>query len=368
MKLIILRTNLIEGLNSIERAVSENSNLPILKNILIKADSGGIVFTSTNLELAVEYQIPGKVVEKGETTIPFSIFNSIIKNLNSERINLEEKNKKFLINTDNYEAVIQAQDYKEFPIIPTIANKNKKLKINIGDFKEALGGVIIAAQYSDIRPEISGVYFNYSDDSFVLAATDGFRLSEVKINSKTIQNEIGEFSAIVPLKTASELMKSFNKDDVLEISFDPNQVLFGAKNEKIISRLIDGNFPDYKAILPKQTHNEATVNKTELINAIKLASAFAGRANDITLKIGDGKKTLEVYSVDNSLGENCYKIPVKLKGEKFSLVFNWRYLLDGLKIYKNSEVILGVNSPDRPVVIKTPTETNMVYVAMPIKS
>jgi DNA polymerase-3 subunit beta len=368
MKLIILRTNLIDGLNSVERAISESSNLPILKNILIKIDGGSIVFISTNLELAVECIVPGKVIEKGEITIPFSIFNSIIKNLNSERISLEEKNKKVVISTDNYEAVIQGQDPKEFPIIPPIINKNKKLKINTNDFKEALGSVIVAAQYSDIRPEISGVFFNHSDNIFTLVATDSFRLSERKIDTKLIQTDLDDFSAIIPLKTASELMRFFSKDEILEISIDPNQILFSTKNEKIISRLIDGNFPDYKAVVPKQTQNEVVVDRNELINALKLASAFAGRANNITLKIGDGKKTIEVYSVDNSLGENCYKIPIKLKGEKFSLVFNWKYLLDGLKIYKNNEVVLGVNSPDRPVVIKTPTEPQLIYVAMPIKS
>jgi len=351
-----------------ECAISESLNLPILKNILIKTNGDGIVFTSTNLELAVECVISGKVIEKGEITIPFSIFNSIIKNLNSERISLEEKNKKVVISTDNYEAVIQGQDSKEFPIIPPIANKNKKLKINTNDFKEALGSVIIAAQYSDIRPEISGVFLNHLDNTFTLVATDSFRLSERKIDAKLIQTDLDDFSAIIPLKTASELMRFFGKDEVLEISIDPNQILFNTKNKKIISRLIDGNFPDYKAVVPKQTKNEAVVDKNELINALKLASAFVGRTNDITLKIGDGKKTMEVYSVDSSLGENCYKIPIKLKGEKFSLVFNWKYLLDGLKIYKGQEVILGVNSPDRPVVIKTLTEPLLVYVAMPIKS
>jgi DNA polymerase-3 subunit beta len=154
----------------------------------------------------------------------------------------------------------------------------------------------------------------------------------------------------------------------LEIFVDPNQVLFDAQNEKMISRLIDGNFPDYKAVIPKQFQNEAVLDKNELINALKLASAFVGRANDVMIKIGEGKKVLEVYSADNTLGENCYKIPLKLKGDKFSLVFNWKYLLDGLKVYKNNEVILGVNASDKPVVIKTISEPFLVYVAMPIKS
>ena len=367
MELIILRTNLLEALGLVERAISENINLPILKNVLIKAHGSKIDFISTNLELAVECSIPGKVVRGGEATAPFSVFSSIVRNLNTERITLEEKNKKLVVSTENYEATIQIQDPKEFPIIPSISNKAGSIKIKAGELKNALGKVIIAAQYSDIRPEISGVYLNYSDDVLTLAATDGFRLSERKIDSKQVHSDLDNASVIVPLGTAAEISRMASGNDDLEILIDSNQILFSTADKKIISRLIDGTFPDYKAVIPKQVQNEAIVERGELINALKLTSAFAGRANDVTLSVGENKKFLEIYSADSALGENRYKIPTKLKGEKFSLVFNWRYLLDGLKIYDGNEVVLGVNVPDRPVVIKSNTEPQQIYVAMPIK-
>ncbi len=366
--MIILRTNVLDGLGSVERAISDNTNLPILKNILIKIRDNKIIFVSTNLELAVESSVSGKVIEKGEITIPFQIFNSIIKNLNTERITLEEKGKKLIISTDNYEASIQIQDPKEFPIIPTIANKKNNLKISVGDFKEALGSVIIAAQYSDIRPEISGVFLNFSDGALTLVATDGFRLAERRLSQKQTQSNMEDVSVIIPLKTATELMRMFNKDQEMEIYIDSNQILFSTENEKLISRLIDGSFPDYQSVIPKQTPNEASAEKNELINALKLASAFSGRANDVNLRVGENKKFLEIYSADSAVGENCYRVPIKLKGDKFSLVFNWRYVLDGLKIYRGSEITLGVSSTDRPVVIKSATEPHLTYVAMPIKN
>ncbi len=369
MNLIILRTNLLDGLGSVERAISENTNLAILKNVLIKIQEGKINLISTNLELAIESAVSGKVIEKGEITVPFAIFNSIIRNLNTERVTLEEKNKKLVISADNYEASIHGQDPKEFPIIPSISNKDACLKINVGDFKDALGSVIIAAQYSDIRPEISGVYFHcFPGDGLTLAATDGFRLSERRIIQKQTESSAGDISIIVPLKTASELMRMFNNDEEMEMRVDPNQVLFNTQDKKIISRLIDGTFPDYQDVIPKQTPNEVLLDRDELINALKLASAFAGRANDVSMRVSDNKKFLEVYSADSVLGENCYRVPVKLRGDKFSMIFNWRYLLDGLKIYKNSEITLGVNSSDRPVVIRDQNEPRQVYVVMPIKS
>lgn len=367
MNLIILRTNLLDGLGSVERAISENTNLPILKNILIKIKENKIIFVSTNLEMAIESSISGKVMEKGEITIPFSIFNSIIKNLNTERVTLEEKGKKLIVSTDNYEASIQIQDPKEFPIIPTIANKDKKITMGIPDFKEALGSVIVAAQYSDIRPEISGVFLDFSDGTLKFAATDGFRLAERKLPFKQSQSNMDEVAVIVPLKTATELMRMFNKDQEMEIRVDSNQILFSTESEKMISRLIDGSFPDYQSVVPKQTQNDVSAEKSELVNALKLASAFSGRANDVNIRVGENSKFLEIYSADSAVGENCYRVPIKLKGDKFSLVFNWRYILDGLKIYKGNEIIIGVNSSDRPVTIKSPTEPNLIYVAMPIK-
>ncbi len=367
MKLIVLKTNLVDGLGTVEKAVNEGSNLPILKNILIEAGGGKIVFVATNLELAIEYLIPGKVMEEGEIAAPFSLLNSIIRNLAAERISIEEKDKKIVITTDNYEATLQGQDPKEFPIIPVVQDRAHRLEFNTASFREALGNVIVAAQYSDIRPEISGVYLEYSGGEAVLAATDGFRLAEQKLDQSSVKTDVEKISAILPLKTATELLKMFKEQRELIMAVEPNQVLLSAPNEKVISRLIDGSFPDYKAVIPKNPPHEVVVERQELINAVRLASSFSGRANDITLRSGDNKKHLEVYATDSALGESSYKVPAKLTGEKFSIVFNWRYLLDGLKIFSGADITLGIHSSERPVLLRNHKEPHLIYVVMPIK-
>lgn len=367
MKLIILKNNLLEALNSVEKAIGDNVNLPILKNFFLEAGEK-ITLSSTNLELAIKHSISGKISEIGSITLPFAIFKNIVLNLNSERITLDQKEKQLLINAENYEAILQGQSPKDFPIIPEIQNKDQSLKINAGDFKEALSQVIIAAQYSDIRPEISGVYFDFDDGFLTMVATDSFRLAERKIESQKINSTIKKFSVILPLKTASEILKIINNpEQEIEIFIDPNQIVFKTESQEIISRLIDGNFPDYQAIVPKEIHTEININRQELMNAIKLASAFVGRANDITIKIGENKKFLEIYSSDTVLGENRYRIPIKHKGDAFTAVFNWRYLFDGIKIYKSEEVTLGLNAPDKPVMVKNSTELNLMYIVMPLR-
>lgn len=369
MKLIVLKSNLLESILSVERATGGSSSLPILKNVLLKTEEGKIILTATNLELAITHSFSGKIIENGEITIPLAIFSSIVRNLNSERITLELKGKKIYITTENYEAVIQGQDTKEFPIIPELHNKTQYLQMSASVFTEAINSVIVATQYSEIRPEISGIFVCSESNAVTLVATDSFRLAERKLDSNQIKSTLNGTKVIIPLRTAEEVLKIFSSkpDENINIFIDPTQILFKTETIKAVSRLIDGNFPDYQSIIPKQIKTEVFVPRQEFINAVKLTSSFSGRANDISISVGDNKKFVELSSSDSALGENHYKVPIRLKGEKFDLVFNWKYIIDGLKIFKGKEVMLGVNSPDKPILIKSLEEQHLFYVAMPIR-
>lgn len=371
MKLIALKSNLIEAISSVEKAVDDGQNLPILKHILVKTEDNKIMFTGTNLELAITHTFSGKIIEGGRVAIPLGIFSSIIRNINSERITLELKNKKMFITTDNYEASIQSQDEKEFPIIPSIHNTTQFFETNTKNFASILNSVIVATQYSEIRPEISGVFINSTERGVAFVATDSFRLAELFADSSQFKSNFTEqVRLIIPLRSADEVLKIFNsqEEEVLKIFIDPTQILFKTQTIEAVSRLIDGNFPDYQTIIPKQTKTEMIASRAELVNAIKLTSSFSGRTNDITLEVGDSKKYIEFSSSNNTLGESLYKIPVRIKGDKFKLVFNWKYLLDGLKAFKSEEIIFGVNSPEKPIVVRSQQEPYLIYVVMPIKN
>src|SRR3989344_1469806 len=372
MKLIILKNHLVDGLFSLERSVSENPNLPILKNFLIKTEDNKILFSATNLEIAVTSIVPGKIIESGETTAPFSITNNIVKNLVAERVSVELKNNKLIISTENYEALLQSQETKDFPIIPDVRNKNSFFEIDIELLKEGLSSVVVATQHSDIRPEISGVFLSLSrNDGLVLVATDSFRLSKKTINLESFETKmLEETSAIIPLKTAAEVLRIFKKEEgKIKAFIEPNQIVFETTSAKLTSHLIDGKFPEYETVIPKNTPTEIIVEREEFINAVKLVSSFSGRINDLNLKVADNKKSLEIGSASSSLGENKYTVPARVKGEKISIVFNWKYLLDGLRVYRKSpEIILGVTSSDRPAVVKSLNEPTLVYVVMPLKA
>jgi DNA polymerase-3 subunit beta len=368
MKIIILKENLKDGLNSIMRAVSENNNLPILKNILIKTVNNKIKLTATNLELAISKNVSGKIIEDGSITVPFSVFNGIVSNLDSEKVNLESKSSNLILKTDNYEAAIQGLSEEEFPIIPEIGNVNNSLKIESSVFNEAILKVINCAQISEIRPEISGVLFDFQISSLKLAATDGVRLAEKTLFDKDYKADFTRgFKSIIPLKTIQEVPRIFNNGE-LHIYFDSNQVLFKDEDTEIISRLIDGTYPDYDPIVPKKFETECVISRESFVNAIKLVSNFSGKINDVKLKSKEGKKVMEVSSSTQQLGENHYLVPMKSKGEEFEVIFNWRFLLEGLKSFDFEEVIIGLNGDQHPAIIKSQKDFSYFYILMPIKN
>ncbi len=369
MKLIILKSNLKEGLGAVERAAQESVGLPILKNILIKAENNALKLTATNLELAVSCKLTGKIIADGGVTVPAGILSSLINNVNNERISLEKKDNALLFKTDNYDAVIQGINEEDFPIIPKAGNESEYIKINSAVFKDALNKVINAAQFSDIRPEISGVLFDFQLDFFKLAATDSFRLAQKTIPASEFSttNKKG-FKIIIPLKTSHELLRLLKDDNPLFIYNDQNQAVFKCGDLEIISRLIDGSFPDYDSIIPAEIDSEVVIDKNQFIEAMKLAGAFSGKSQEVKLKSKNDKKVLEVFSADHSVGENHYLIPAKIKGGEFNIAFNRRYLLDGLKNHNSENVVFGVNGDSKPSIIKTPNDTSFFYLLMPIKT
>jgi DNA polymerase-3 subunit beta len=367
MKIIALKNKLVEALNAIERATGNNPSLPILKNVLVQARENKLSVSATNLEFAVTYLFSGKIVESGDVTVPCPLLLSLIKNLTSERVTLELKGKKLLILTENYEASLQSQEVREFPIIPRISDSVHNIETTTRSFSEALSGVISATQFSEIRPEISGVLV-YREHGVYFVATDSFRLAERRFDSFKSESIEG-VRAIVPLHTAEEALRIFSvlEDAPLTISFDQTQILFKTTEVEMISRLIDGKFPDYRAIIPKETKSEIVVERNEFIQALRLVSAFSTKINDVKIEVGEGKKHIEISSSNSSLGENIYKIPIKLKGDSFSITFNWRFLIDGLKSFSGDEITLGVNSGDRPALLRDHSDKTLLYVVMPLK-
>lgn len=365
MNIVVIREKLKEGLDIVSRAAGEGNQLPILKNILLEANKNKITLVATNLEIATTCSVMGKIIEDGKITIPGSLFSGLIGALQSERINISLKDNSLEIKSDNYKAKIQGASAEDFPIIPGLKEKNEHIEIEQSVLKEALAQTVIATQFSEIRPELNNIFLSFSIDFLVFAATDSFRLAEKKISDKQFKtNMADEWTCLLPLKTANELLRILKDEGVVKIFKDESQILFETEQWECISRLGEGRFPEYKQIIPKTFAAETVVERSEFMSAIKLTSVLSSKVNEISLKPRD--KAIEIVSGDESAGENDYLLSAKMGGKMKPVGFNWKYLSDGIKALKGNEVYLGLNDENKGVVIKAPNEPSYFYILMPI--
>ena len=367
MKVVILRNNLKEGLDVTGRSIGINNNLPILKDVLIEAEENQIKLIATNLESAITFLISGKIIEKGKIAIPYGIFSDLISNLKSERLDLEKKQKKLEIKTDNYQAIINGDSPEEFPVIPQIKTE-EYIELNSLLFKESLEQLIISVAEQSVRPELETILFYLKEDNLKMVATNGFRLSEKTfIPSDYKSNLKSELKVLIPLRTAQNLISVIKTDEPLKIYFDNNQVAFKTKHLSLISRLIEGSYPDYEAIISKSFQTETVLNRQEMIQALRVAGIFSDQGDEVKLKISKEKKSIELISNNQIAGENNYFLASKTKGEPLEIGFNWQYFIDGLKAIKSGdEFFLGLNGNNKPALIKSITDNSFIYLLMPI--
>ncbi len=365
MKIIVMRENLKRAFSDIEGGIGNGVILPILKNILISTEKGRIKMCATDLEVAITSWVNGKIVDEGGITIPASVFGAVLNNITEPKLELDSTDSKLKIKSDKSENVIQGIKNSEFPIIPQIKSDNF-IEIKSDLFKKSLNQIINAASPANRRVELNGILF-FLNNELKLVATDTFRLAEKTIKSNEFQTNITELKAIVPLRVIQEFLRICKEDKKIKIYFDPHQILFDLEDVQIISRLIEGSFPDYQAIIPKNYITTVLVNKESLYEAIRLAAIFSSKINNVNLKLKSPNKII-VFNEESSIGENKSELDAEVEGENQELIFNWHYFLDGLKGIDGENVLLGFNGDVKPVLIKSTNKDDYFYILMPIKN
>ena len=373
MKLTILTHELKKGLNYTERLTGKNLTLPILNNVLIEALPNFLKISSTDLETGIEWWGLCKTEEEGKITVPAKILTQVINNISDEKIEIENKNDTLFIKTKTFRTQIKGYTSDDFPIIPQFS-KEDFIEINAQELKDGLVDVVDIASVSQIRPEISGIYFVFKKDLVNLVATDSFRLVERTLQSSNYKNSFNdEIKFILSQKTTKEVINILQENTgSVKIYYSESQILFETNlNEvdhpeiNLISRQIEGNYPAYKEIIPKEYKTRIIVDKDFLIKQIKLAGLFAGKINEIKIKNDD--KNLEILSQDLELGENSSILEAKIDGEPVEISFNYKFILDGVSRVKTKNAILELQGASGAGVIKAEEGTDYIYVVMPIK-
>lgn len=369
MKLQILQENLKSGLFVVGHIAGKNPNLPILNNVMIDANEGNIRLVSTNLEIGVSCLLRGKVDQAGTFTVDAKIFNDFISVLPNKKIDVNLDGEKLHIETDGYQTKINGQNSEEYPLIPTV-ERSLGFRVDLQKFKEALAQVIFAVSNSNTRLELTGILLNFIQNKIVMVSTDSYRLAEKSLEVKRIGE--GDVSVIIPAKTMQEVLRiiggSKSSISEIEVYINENQILFTYDSIEIVSRLIEGQYPDYKQIIPNASKTEAKVVVSDLSRAIKAASLFTkSGVNDINLDLPLGKNKLIISSASGQTGENITELEAQVGGEDNGVVVNYRYLMDGLNSANNDIVEIKVVDGNTPLIIRPQGIDDYLYLIMPIK-
>lgn len=377
MQFSIKRDYFQKAISKVDRILAKNPSLPILANILIKTDKNRLIIASTNLEISIKTFVKAKIHKEGGITIPVRVIHGFLNNIKDEIIEGEVSKDEFIIKTEKHQIKIKGMSQDDYPIIPENPKENY-IKIDSGKLNENIANVLISVAHNNTRQELNGVNLNFKKDKIVLASTDGYRLSEVKIDldKNKINKEYFIFientpSIIIPALTLNEIQKNLTEGEI-EIMIKQGQLFIGDNSTKIISKLISGNYIDYQQILPKKYSIEIKIDKNELLKALKI-SALVSRDNNGEIKINNSKnkKNLEIIASSSEAGENYSQVLADISGGEFKVLFNCNYLIDGLGVVKEDQVVIKLNQEKSPALLKgmdkkEKEDTKFSYIIMPI--
>jgi len=366
MKIVCLQENLKNSLGFVQGIVGHHLTLPILNNVLLQADKSNLQVMATNLEMAMVIDLAARIEISGSLTVPARLMVNLISSLKEKKIALESRpNNNLFIKTQNYQANLRGLASKDFPLMPKI-DKQYSFKIPATAFKIGLAGVINSVALTETRPEISGVLFVVSQGELKIASTDSFRLAEKRVKIEGVVNAESS-QVIIPAKTIQELIKVLSvMEKEVEVVVGASQILFNCHNIKLISRLIEGAYPDYQAIIPQDFQTQVILDKKEFLEMVKIASLFSSKINDVTVLVDPKKSQVEISAQNIDVGENQINLNAEISGQAVKVVCNYRYLLEGLSNILSPRVFLGFNGSAQAFVMKPVQQKGYLYLIMPL--
>lgn len=367
MKISVQATDIKRALQIAIKGVSTKPHLPILSGILLRARNGEVSLTTTDLELSFWVRMVASIDEEGEVVVPARIFGEVIGSFVAGKIEISVNDLKMSLKTEGVDTEIVCQSTESFPSIPR--SGKSQMVVKSGEFRQKIDRVNISSAKDDTRPVLTGVLWEVERDSAVLAATDGFRLSmdEVSISKNEVE---GKQKYVVPSRSLLEVSKTLSElqVDTFGMEFDKNdhQVLFSMKEVEISSRLIEGEFPPFRQIVPNTYKLKMSVKKDDLVVAVKRANLFAkDLANVIRIEVKENK--LVVMSENTQVGKNSTEIEAGIEGEEMVMAFNAKYLIDYLSVVTSESVEWETEGELKPSVFRDAKDSQWLQVVMPIR-
>jgi DNA polymerase-3 subunit beta len=373
MKVSVSQQHLAHGLSVVSRAVSPRSTLPVLANILVATDEGRLRLSATNLELGITCWIGARIEEEGSTTVPARTFTDMVSTLPNEQVNLSLNTRTQTLNVRCGASItdIKGIDAQEFPPIP-VPDLAEGIQLNVTDFKEMIQQVVFAVLTDDARPVLTGVLVSVTGSEISMVATDGFRIS---IRKNDLAEAVARtMQAIIPARALSELARIATEGDqniTMIIPPGRGQVIFHMKDTELVSQLIDGNFPDYKVIVPRTFKTRTVVSTPALLKACRQAEIIAREGTNVarmnTMPAGDMKPGIvEISAQSEETGSSESKIDATIEGIPLLIAFNVRFLREVLEVIKTPNVSVETNAANTPAMIRPVGDDHFSHVIMPM--
>ncbi len=374
MKVTVLQENLAHGLSIVSRAVSPRSTLPVLSNILIASDEGRLRLSATNLELGITCWIAARIEQEGSTTVPARTFADLVNALPADQVQLtlDTQTQSLHVHGGTSNNDIKCIDAQEFPPLP-VPDMDGAVQLNVANFKEMIQQVAFAASTDEARPVLMGVLVNVEKDQITMAAADGFRLS---VRKATLSSSLPQpFTAIIPARALNELARVSSDGEEPIYMVMPKgrgQVLFRVKDVEVVSQLIDGTFPDYQQIIPRNYKSRTLVSTTSMLKACKQAEIFAREGSNVArLDIKSAQNDMqpsevEISATSEETGKNETVVEATVDGGSMLIAFNVKFLREALEAVKTPNVALETSGPNAPGVVRPVGDNDYIQVIMPM--
>ncbi|HEX5040467.1 MAG TPA: DNA polymerase III subunit beta [Candidatus Limnocylindria bacterium] len=374
MNVSVMQENLARGLQTVSRAVSSRATLPVLANVLLKTEASGLKLTATNLEIGINCWVPGKVTEEGEITVPAKLLTDLVTSLPNQRIDLvlSPKDRTLKVTCGTNRSSIKGIEADEFPVVAAIG-ETPATSVDARVLREALGEVVFAAASDESRPILTGVLTRLNGESMTLAAADNYRIA---VRTLALDKPVSpEVVIVVPGRSYAELMRILpDAEAPIEITVTPNksQVLFHVEGIDLVSRLIEGQFPNYEPVIPTSHSSRAVIDRESLLAGTRRASIFArDSANIVKIELGGDNGEANGVSITAhaaDVGDNADTIEAAVEGSPTAIAFNARYLIDVLSALGAEEAALELSGPLAPGVIRGIGKDDYVHVIMPVRT
>jgi len=365
MKLEINKERLLKSIQKAEKVASKNLTLPVLSCLLFETKENTLKIKATNLDISLVINNQCKISEQGIVAIPAQTISSYISNLpkSDNIVNFELKENLLHLNTKSSDTIIKTQPTDDFPEIKETSSESE-IRIKSKDFIKGLNSVWYSSSTSSIKPELSSIYIYQQDGELIFVATDSFRLAEKRIKIKDLEN----FSEVlIPFKNVTEIIRIFDGiEEDLILNFIEDQLIIKSEEIYLSSRVVDGTFPDYKQIIPKESKTNINVLKEDFIQSLRISNIFSGKFNQIIFSIMPTDNIFEIRSLSDDLGETKNVIKSKSEGDNLKISFNSKYINDCFGSIKSETLSLDFCGLDKPMIIKSNNDENFTYLVMPM--